>query len=120
MHRRYFENVWVWNADHDLEDPNQTQINAFSGRGVLIESTKGPVWLVGTASEHHVIHQYAFHKTQNLYATPYFQPTPKPPAPLSINPTYGDPSSDTNDAWGLVISSSYNIFVYGARLYSFF
>ncbi|KAJ7205572.1 pectate lyase superfamily protein-domain-containing protein, partial [Mycena haematopus] len=66
----YFENVWVWNAgaeiynfrnlpakhgssDHDLDDPNQTRINSFSGRGILVESASGPVWLVGTASEHH-------------------------------------------------------------------
>ncbi|KAF7342223.1 Glucan 1,3-beta-glucosidase [Mycena venus] len=122
----YFENVWVWNADHDLDDPNQTQINAFSGRGVLIESARGPVWLVGTASEHHVIYQYAFHNTQNIYAgliqteTPYFQPTPKPPTPFSLDSTYGDPASVNLDAFGLVITNSYNIFVYGAGLYSFF
>ncbi|KAJ6469222.1 exo-beta-1,3-glucanase [Mycena vulgaris] len=64
----YFENVWVWNADHDLDDPNQTQINSFSGRGILVESARGPVWLVGTASEHHVIYQYAFNNAQNIYA----------------------------------------------------
>ncbi|KAF7360849.1 Glucan 1,3-beta-glucosidase [Mycena sanguinolenta] len=122
----YFENVWVWNADHDLEDPNQTMINSFSGRGILVESATGPVWLVGTASEHHVIYQYAFNNAQNIYAgliqteTPYFQPTPIPPAPFSTNPTYGDPSESVLDAWGLVITNSYDMFVYGAGLYSFF
>ncbi|KAJ7466490.1 hypothetical protein FB451DRAFT_1009672, partial [Mycena latifolia] len=75
----YFENVWVWNADHDLDDPAQTQMNVFSGRGVLVESAKSPVWLVGTASEYHVIYQYSFNNAQNFYAgliqteTPYFQ-----------------------------------------------
>ncbi|KAJ6557609.1 pectate lyase superfamily protein-domain-containing protein [Mycena capillaripes] len=114
----YFENVWVWNADHDLDDPAQTQINAFSGRGILVESSPGPVWLV--------IYQYAFHNAQNVYAgliqteTPYFQPTPNPPAPFSTNPTYGDPAGDGTDSWGLVITSSSNVFVYGAGLYSFF
>ncbi|KAJ6522087.1 glycoside hydrolase family 55 protein [Mycena vulgaris] len=122
----YFENVWVWNADHDLDDPNQTQINSFSGRGILVESARGPVWLVGTASEHHVIYQYAFNNAQNIYAgliqteTPYFQPTPIPPAPFSTNALYGDPSEAVIDAWGLVITRSFNMFVYGAGLYSFF
>ncbi|KAJ7225020.1 pectate lyase superfamily protein-domain-containing protein [Mycena rebaudengoi] len=121
----YFENVWVWNADHDLDDPAESKLNVFSGRGVLVEST-GPVWLVGTASEHHVIYQYAFNKARDIWAgliqteTPYFQPTPKPPAPFSINPLYGDPAGPLTDAWGLVITLSSNIFVYGAGFYSFF
>ncbi|KAJ7216114.1 pectate lyase superfamily protein-domain-containing protein [Mycena rebaudengoi] len=114
----YFENVWVWNADHDLDDPAESKLNVFSGRGVLVEST-GPVWLVGTASEHHVIYQYAFNKARDIWAgliqteTPYFQPTPKPPAPFSINPLYGDPAGPLTDSWGLVITLSSNIFVYG-------
>jgi hypothetical protein len=129
-------------SDHDLDDPNQTQLNVFSGRGVLVESARGPVWLVGTASEHHastpyglhhsltapiqVIYQYAFSNAQNVYAgliqteTPYFQPTPKPPVPFAINPTYGDPVDSKLDAWGLIITNSYNIYIYGAGLYSFF
>ncbi|KAJ6556359.1 pectate lyase superfamily protein-domain-containing protein [Mycena capillaripes] len=121
----YFENVWVWNADHDLDDPAETKINSFSGRGVLVESN-GPVWLVGTASEHHVIYQYAFNKARDVWAglmqteTPYFQPTPPPPTPFSINTNYGDPEGPLSAAWGLVISLSSNIFVYGAGLYSFF
>ncbi|KAJ7832076.1 glycoside hydrolase family 55 protein [Mycena olivaceomarginata] len=122
----YFENLWVWNADHDLDDPAQTRINAFSARGILVESASGPVWLIGTASEHHVIYQYAFYNTENVYAgliqteTPYFQPTPNPPAPFSTSLTYGDPAGARQDAWGLVITSSANIFIYGAGLYSFF
>ncbi|KAJ7061666.1 glycoside hydrolase family 55 protein [Mycena amicta] len=122
----YFENVWVWNADHDLDDPNQTRLNVFSGRGILVESAFGPVWLVGTASEHHVIYQYAFNNAQNIYAgliqteTPYFQPVPIPPAPFSTNALYADPSEPVIDAWGLVITGSFNMFIYGAGLYSFF
>ncbi|KAJ7265334.1 glycoside hydrolase family 55 protein, partial [Mycena rebaudengoi] len=121
----YFENVWVWNADHDLDDPAESKLNVFSGRGILVES-RGPVWLVGTASEHHVIYQYAFHNARDIWAgliqteTPYFQPTPNPPTPFSLNPKYGDPSGISKDAWGLVISASSNIWVYGAGIYSFF
>ncbi|KAF7311920.1 Glucan 1,3-beta-glucosidase [Mycena indigotica] len=63
---------------------------------------------------------------ENIYAgliqteTPYFQPTPIPPAPFTLNSAYGDPSEAVVDAWGLVITRSFNIFVYGAGLYSFF
>ncbi|KAJ6578345.1 pectin lyase fold/virulence factor [Mycena capillaripes] len=99
----YFENVWVWNADHDLDDPGQTQINSFSARGILVES-RGPVWLVGTASEHHVMYQYAFKNARDVWAdlmqteTPYYQPTPSPPDPFSVNTAYGDPEGPMLDA----------------------
>ncbi|KAJ6552599.1 pectin lyase fold/virulence factor [Mycena vulgaris] len=119
----YFE---VWNTDHDLDDLNQSSINAFSARGILSESSVGPVWLVGTASEHHaLLYQYSFRNTENIYAgliqteTPYFQPTPDPPVLFSINTGLGDPAV-SEDAWGLVITNSSNVFVYGAGLYSSF
>jgi glucan 1,3-beta-glucosidase len=41
----YLENVWLWTADHDIEDPNLTQINIFTGRGLYIESGVGNIWL---------------------------------------------------------------------------
>jgi glucan 1,3-beta-glucosidase len=73
-----------------------------------------------------VIYEYAFYNAQQVYAgmiqteTPYFQPTPNPPAPFSTNLAYGDPPGARLDALGLVITSSFDIFVYGAGLYSFF
>jgi glucan 1,3-beta-glucosidase len=48
----YLENVWAWTADHDLDDGPQLSI--YTGRGISVESTKGPVWMYGTASEHNV------------------------------------------------------------------
>jgi glucan 1,3-beta-glucosidase len=41
------ENNWLWTADHDLDDPsnNNTQITIYAGRGLLIESLQGRVWL---------------------------------------------------------------------------
>lgn len=30
---RYFENVWAWVADHDLDDATNTQIDVYTGRG---------------------------------------------------------------------------------------
>jgi glucan 1,3-beta-glucosidase len=41
----YMENVWLWSADHDIDDPSDTQITVYSGRGLLIESTTGNIWL---------------------------------------------------------------------------
>lgn len=44
----YLENVWAWTADHDLDDHvEQRQISVYTGRGILIESQEGPVWLYG-------------------------------------------------------------------------
>lgn len=59
----YFENVWAWVADHDLDNPAnaaasesnegiplnvETDISIYSGRGILIES-QGPTWLVSSS-----------------------------------------------------------------------
>lgn len=29
----YLENVWAWSADHDMDDPTQTDIDIYSARG---------------------------------------------------------------------------------------
>ncbi|KAI5827019.1 glycoside hydrolase family 55 protein [Schizophyllum commune Tattone D] len=123
----YLEGTWVWNADHDLDDPAEGRITVYSGRGILSESA-GPVWMIGTASEHHVIYQYNLHGAKNHYLgliqteSPYFQPNPAVPEPFTINSDLGDPSfpADLTSAWALTISQSENIFVFGAGLYSFF
>ena len=39
----YFENMWAWVADHDLDDAENTMISVACGRGILIESA-GPTW----------------------------------------------------------------------------
>ncbi|KAG8762427.1 hypothetical protein FRC12_009041 [Ceratobasidium sp. 428] len=123
----YMENAWIWTADHDLEDESERQLDIYTGRGILSQSANGPVWLIGTGSEHHVLYQYNIEGSKNVYAgliqteTPYFQPSPAPPAPLNINSAYADPSfTNGSAAWALRVQSSSNIFVYGAGLYSFF
>ena len=40
----YMENVWLWTADHDL-DAAFTNITVYSGRGLLVESEKGDIWM---------------------------------------------------------------------------
>jgi hypothetical protein len=41
-----YQNMWLWTADHDLDQGPQVDI--YAGRGILDESTNGPVWLIGT------------------------------------------------------------------------
>eukprot|EP01089_Gocevia_fonbrunei_P022069 TRINITY_DN8780_c0_g1_i1.p1 TRINITY_DN8780_c0_g1~~TRINITY_DN8780_c0_g1_i1.p1 ORF type:complete len:645 (+),score=135.82 TRINITY_DN8780_c0_g1_i1:123-2057(+) len=127
----YLENVWAWTADHALDAPGG-QTSIFTGRGILIEST-GPVWLYGTAAEHNTLYQFSLANAQNIYLgmiqteTPYYQPTPKAPAPRNYRSDYFDPDfskctgSDTCAmAWGMHMYNSKNIFLYGAGHYSFF
>ncbi|TBU39254.1 beta-1,3-glucanase [Dichomitus squalens] len=119
----YLEGLWVWTADHDLD--SGPQLNLWTGRGIMSES-QGPVWLIGTASEHAIIYQYYLNNAKNHYMgliqteTPYFQPNPVPPAPFIANTAYKDPAFGPGAAWALTVTNSQNILVYGAGLYSFF
>ncbi|KAH9827683.1 glycoside hydrolase family 55 protein [Teratosphaeria destructans] len=129
----YMENNWLWTADHDVEDPSLTQITIYAGRGLLDESA-GPVWLYGTAVEHHTLYQYQFAGAKDVFAgqiqteTPYYQPNPSAPVPFSHVASLNDPvftnttdaTIPTSDAWGLRIVNSSAINIYGAGLYSFF
>ena len=114
----YLEGLWVWLADHAL-DINHRQISIYSGRGLLSES-QGPVWLIGTGSEHHVLYQYSFVNAANHYGglmqteTPYFQPVPAPPSPFVSDPAFDDPVFDNIVAsWALWVQNSQGILVYG-------
>ncbi|KAJ6479946.1 exo-beta-1,3-glucanase [Mycena vitilis] len=123
----YLEGTWVWLADHDLDSGGQSQISLFAGRGILTESA-GPVWMIGTASEHFTLYQYNLVNAANHYLgliqteTPYYQPAPVPPAPFTVNTAFKDPSdwSGITAAWGLRVTTSTDIIVFGAGLYSFF
>ncbi len=131
----YMENLWLWTADHDVDDASLTQITVYTGRGLYIESTAGTLWLVGTAVEHHARYQYQLSGTQNIFMgqiqteTPYYQPNPAANNPLPQNSAINDPNFSTSCpagaasncplAWGLRVSASSNILVYGAGLYSF-
>lgn len=39
----YLENVWLWTADHDLDDGRDTRLSLYTGRGLLVEGQN--VWL---------------------------------------------------------------------------
>ena len=123
----YMENCWLWTADHDVDDPALTQITIYSGRGLLIESVFGGIWLYGTAVEHHTLYQYQLSATTDIFMgfiqteTPYYQPNPDMTLPFTENPAYNDPPlMPGHDAFGFRIVDSDSILVYGAGLYSFF
>lgn len=126
-------NAFDRTADHDIDDQANTQTNIYAGRGLLIESTAGPVWLYGTAVEHHTLYNYQISGAKNVYAsqlqteTPYFQPHPNSLSPFAPNSALGDPTFDCTGvsgncamAWGLRIVGSSGVFLYGANHYSFF
>ncbi|KAH8599479.1 pectin lyase fold/virulence factor [Bisporella sp. PMI_857] len=88
----YMENVWLWTADHDVDDQGLQQIDVYVGRGLNIESTAGNIWLVGTGVEHNTLYQYQLYNTQKIYLgfaqieTPYYQPNPQAPHPSPSTP----------------------------------
>lgn len=119
--------VWLWVADHDVEDQLVTQITIYAGRGLLIESTLGYIWMYGTASEHHTLYQYQLSGTANIFMgqiqteTAYYQPNPASPIPFSPVAAYNDPVLQAGSSgWGVRIVNSQNVLVYGAGLYAFF
>ncbi|RJE26608.1 hypothetical protein PHISCL_01022 [Aspergillus sclerotialis] len=136
----YFENVWAWVADHDLDaDLNAdettstaTQISVYAGRAILVES-QGPCWFVGSSSEHSVLYQYQLSEANDIYMghiqteTPYYQPSPTALQPFTIGIFNQDPdfgsciaNSSCIEAWAARFINSTNVYVYSAGLYSWF
>lgn len=124
----YMENVWLWTADHELDQADHSQIDIYNGRGMIIES-QGPVWLWGTASEHSVLSQYHIQGAKDIFLgaiqteTPYFQPNPDATTPFKVNAKYFDPDfsqQDSKSAWAVRIIDSESIWLYGTGTYSFF
>ncbi|KAH8810663.1 pectate lyase superfamily protein-domain-containing protein [Xylogone sp. PMI_703] len=129
----YFENNWLWVADHEIDNPAQPMVSVLVGRGLLVESD-GPTWFWGSASEHSSLYQYQFSNASNIFIghmqteTPYYQPTPDainlfPIGVWDSDPTFDDCNpSDPQclTAWALIIRDSTDIFIYGAGFYSFF
>ncbi|OAA55282.1 Pectin lyase fold/virulence factor [Niveomyces insectorum RCEF 264] len=135
----YFDNMWLWVADHMIDvtgaGADLPQLSVYSARGLLVES-QAATWLYGTASEHSVYYQYNFHNARNVFTTmiqsesPYYQPTPKPPAPFDkvVGKVSGDPDysckagnfSGCDESWAVVMTGCENVHVGGAGTYSWF
>lgn len=130
----YAEDMWGWTADHDL-DNNYNQLIS-TGRGALIESTRG-AWLVGTAFEHNTLYQYNLVSAENVFIgmqqceTPYWQGTGGPaqnPTPWTPNSKYSDPTfsncaeGDANCrmAWYQRIIGGKDLYIYGSGFWTFF
>ncbi|KAH9887450.1 putative Exo-beta-1,3-glucanae [Xylariomycetidae sp. FL2044] len=123
----YMENCWHWVADHDIEDPQLTQITIYAGRGLLIESEAGGIWLYGTGVEHHVLYEYQLVGTRDVVMgqiqteTAYYQPNPDATLPFPAVDALHDPKVAAGDRGvGLRVVDSQGVAVYGAGLYSFF
>ncbi|KAI0198590.1 pectate lyase superfamily protein-domain-containing protein [Astrocystis sublimbata] len=138
----YFDNMWLWVSDHLVDDPDLNdprngleQNSVYSARGMLVESQKA-TWLYGTSAEHNVFYQYNFNKARNVFTTfvqtesPYYQPTPKPPAPFNTavgvfpgDPTYscnGNDADGCDESWAVILRGCQNVHIGAAGTYSWF
>jgi glucan 1,3-beta-glucosidase len=65
-------------GDHDIESPEQTRVNVYGSRGILVES-KGPSWFHSVSNEHSTLYNWQLSGAENIYLgqiqseTPYFQ-----------------------------------------------
>ncbi|KAG6009923.1 hypothetical protein E4U21_000694 [Claviceps maximensis] len=134
----YFENMWAWVADHDIDDETSSMVTVAAGRGILVESAAGPTWFYGTASEHSVLYQYNFYNTSNVFAgmiqaeSPYFQYTAETKSPGPFADSVGIFNNDpdfSNDicngtdlscdvSWAVMAQDTNNVTIAGAGLYS--
>ncbi|OQD71379.1 hypothetical protein PENPOL_c001G06095 [Penicillium polonicum] len=131
----YIENLWGWTADHNLDSESLLTIIS-TGRGILVESTKG-TWLTGTGSEHHWLYNYNFHNAENVFAgllqteTPYMQGQGEyraAPAPWTAVATYGDPDfswcaaddQKCRTAIATNVDGGSNIALYNSAAWAFF
>ncbi|KAJ5499508.1 Pectin lyase fold/virulence factor [Penicillium expansum] len=131
----YIENFWGWTADHNLDSESLLTIVS-TGRGILVESTKG-TWLTGTGSEHHWLYNYNFHNAENIFAgllqteTPYMQGQGEyqaAPAPWTAVAKYGDPDfswcsaedQKCRTALATNVDGGSNIALYNSAAWAFF
>ncbi|KAI4231511.1 MAG: hypothetical protein L6R40_007705 [Gallowayella cf. fulva] len=114
VHGLYMENVWLWTADHDLDDATFTNITVYAGRGLNMQAERD-VGLVGNSVEHHSLYQYQLSDTRAVFMgqiqteTAYYQPNPDASLAFAPVATLNDPqlSASCNNGsgqcfgWGL-------------------
>lgn len=120
-----------------MKAPNRPGKLASSNSNREHDTNIAPKRLYATASEHSVFYQYNFNGATNIFAgllqteSPYFQPSPPPPAPFTnvVGTFAGDPDyncsasnefSGCDESWSVIMTKSENIFVASAGLYSWF
>jgi hypothetical protein len=132
----YIENFWGWTADHDMDGGTTSPMIISTGRGLLVESSRG-TWLTGTSFEHNWLYQYNIPNAQNVFGgmlqteTPYMQgvgAVETVPAPWTVVSKYYDPdyswcgASDQacRSALATNIDAGANIHLYGSAAWAFF
>ena len=99
----YFENMWAWTADHDIN--SGATITVVNPRGITVNGADS-VWFYGVAAEHSYMWQFNITSSNTVYVlmaqteTPYWQ---NPPT-----------------AWAMVIDSCTDTHVYGTGFYNWF
>lgn len=79
----YFENVWLWVADHDFE--TATMVDISCSHGLVIENNAAPIWWYASASEHSISEQYFLNGAQDVTMvmgqteSPYWPTLPQAP-----------------------------------------
>ncbi|KAJ7787182.1 pectin lyase fold/virulence factor [Mycena olivaceomarginata] len=123
------QGTWVWLADHDLISLRVPKNSCRSTLGVasylnrLVQNGSElllPVWLIGTASEHHVLYQYNLANAKSHYMGLIQTETLLYLSRSTRHSKILPPGSDISQAWGLWVTSSEDILVFGAALYSFY
>lgn len=60
----YFENVWLWVADHDIYTGHMIKVS--NQHGLVVEGNTEPIWWYASASEHSLADQYLFDNAQDV------------------------------------------------------
>lgn len=132
----YWENSWLWGADHDLENTTDTAYLSPSAAGGLLVEATGGTWLLGIGIEHHALYQSNFYNARNVFVglqegeAAYWQgngtvaPAPQPwqDALLPSDPDFSWCAADDDQCrMGLYqrITNSSDVNIYGSGFWNF-
>ncbi|KHN97088.1 glucan 1,3-beta-glucosidase GLUC78 precursor [Metarhizium album ARSEF 1941] len=127
----YFENTWLWVADHELDRPDHNQLSIYNGGGLLVDKAVRVV-LVAVFVEHNQKYNIQFVGVREAVVmlfqteTAYMQGNPDARQPFKANSRFSDP--DFTQCTGpkcartvaLRFVDSTDVRVFGVGSYSFF
>ncbi|KAL2145165.1 hypothetical protein VTI28DRAFT_7801 [Corynascus sepedonium] len=135
----YWENVWGWTADHELDGDSSggggAEVYPGVAGGFLVEAKNG-TWMLGMGAEHNVLYQVNINKAENVFIglqqgeSAYWQGkgnTLLAPAPWTESLLASDPDfawcgeNDAECRMGLYqsISHSKNVNIYSGGFWNF-
>ena len=100
-----FSNVWGWGGDHNQTTMAETNVS--TPVGLLVNGTSQPLFLVGTAFEHHVEVNYHFANSANVLAVA-----------ADTENAYFPPYASSS--MGLLVENCSNVLVHGADYNNWF